>query len=317
MIREHPLVGLGPGNWPVAFPRYAEPGATRDGVLSVTLAPRQAHDDLLERAAETGLPGLFALGALATGAAIAVRRRLQSGDEDGRSATAAAAGALAALAALALASFPLEMPGPLTLGGLALGLVAADGQAGPSRPTPRPLSYAPVAGAIALLVWAAVRAESAVRASRWLGTAERAMRRDPGPVGADEALAALEHALAASPNDYRAQLRTAQMLRRVHRARESAQAARLALALEPYAPNARAALAAAELDVGDNAAARRDADRALAILHDYPHALYTRALAAAREGDLSAAEADRRALSELAAGADSDMARAARALLEP
>jgi O-antigen ligase len=51
MIGDRPILGVGPGNWPVEFPRYAEPGATQDGVLSATLAPRQAHNDYLERAA--------------------------------------------------------------------------------------------------------------------------------------------------------------------------------------------------------------------------------------------------------------------------
>ena len=79
MSAEHPLLGVGPGNWPVAFPRYAEPGAMRDGVLTATRAPRQAHDDLLERLAETGIPGLLALGLLGASTATAARRRLARG----------------------------------------------------------------------------------------------------------------------------------------------------------------------------------------------------------------------------------------------
>jgi O-antigen ligase len=77
MLCDHPVLGVGPGNWPVVFPRYAEPGATRDGVLSATRAPRQAHEDLLERAAESGVPGLMALGVLAAGAVKGVRLRLR------------------------------------------------------------------------------------------------------------------------------------------------------------------------------------------------------------------------------------------------
>ena len=36
MYREHPLFGVGPGNFPVVFPRYAEPSAAADGVMSAT-----------------------------------------------------------------------------------------------------------------------------------------------------------------------------------------------------------------------------------------------------------------------------------------
>ena len=124
MAEEHPLLGVGPGNWPVFFPRHAEPGAARDGVLSATLAPRQAHNDLLERTAETGLVGLAALVFLAGAAAVTARRRLRAGDASARSSTAAAAGSLVALAGAGITGFPLEMPATLALAGVALGLIA-------------------------------------------------------------------------------------------------------------------------------------------------------------------------------------------------
>ena len=75
LYRSHPLAGIGAGNFPVVFPLHAEPNATEDGVLSPTAIPRRAHNDLLERLAETGPFGLAALLALyaALGAA-AVRR---------------------------------------------------------------------------------------------------------------------------------------------------------------------------------------------------------------------------------------------------
>jgi O-antigen ligase len=326
MVRDHPLFGVGPGNWPVMFPRYAEPGATSDGVLSASLAPRQAHEDALERAAETGVPGLLALGVLAVGAVIAVRRRLGTGDQDMRATTAAAAGTLVSLVALSIASFPLEMPGTLAVAGVALGLIAADTKGHVARRaslvTPRvavrALACVPVAVGLGLLSVAAVRAERSVRSSRWLGMAERAMHRERGARGASEALVALNRALKAMPSDYRAQLRSAQMLLREGHSLESERAARRALALEPYAPNAWAALAAAELSGGAHEAARRDASEALALLHDHPFALQLRARAAEQEGDLPSAQADRQRLDLLATGPEDDAtAQAARELLHP
>lgn len=320
MVRDQPLFGVGPGNWPVVFPRYAEPGARREAVLSATLAPRQAHDDLLERTAETGIPGFLALVALAAGAAIAVRRRLRVGDANGPVTAGAAGGALVALAVLSLAGFPLEMPGTLALAGLSLGLVAADTQAPRRREDAamkRVVDYATLACGLALIGCAAVRADRSVRSSFWLGAAERAMHRDLGVAGAAEALASLKRAAEASPLEYRVNLRMAQMLLREHRSIESARAAQQALSREPYAPNAWAALAAAELDAGEHVAARRDAGEALALLQDYPFALKVRASAAEQDGDIAAAQADLLHLSVLAAETtNDDTARAARTLVQ-
>jgi O-antigen ligase len=328
MVRDHPWFGVGPGNWPVEFPRYAEPGAARDGVLSATLAPRQAHDDLLERAAETGVPGLAALGLLAWSVAATARRRLRTCDRDTRAVAAGAAGALLALMALSVASFPLEMPGTLAMSGIALGLVgptaktptkAADARAAvpEERRSPARLAAASASLAVGLVVVSicGIRAERSVRSSRWLGAAERAMRQERGVAGLSEALESLNRALEARPADYRAQLRRSQVLLRLGQFAESAQAAGRAVAVEPYAPNAWAALAAAELASGDHEAARREATRALDILHDFPYALQLRARAAEQEGDLPAAQADRVHLSALAGAGENDTARAAKALL--
>ncbi|MDP9036394.1 MAG: O-antigen ligase family protein [Myxococcota bacterium] len=323
MARDYPVFGVGPGSWPVVFPLYAEPGATRDGVLSATLAPRQAHNDVLERAAETGVPGLVALGSLVVGAFVSVRRRLRR-EQHTRGITAGSAGALVALMALSVASFPLESPGTLALAGLALGLIATDTAPGegrspassrPAKHVWRPLSYAALMAAIALVPFVAIRAERNVRASRWLSVAERAMRRDAGPQGARAALLALERATAANPRGYRAHLRAAQMLLREGRPRDSADAARDALRTEPHAPNAWAALAAAELAAGDATAARREAARALELLQNFPFALDVHARAALAEGDVEAADRDGERLDVLAAGAaEDDTTRAARAL---
>jgi O-antigen ligase len=319
MINDYPLFGVGPGNWPVLFPRYAEPGALKDGVLTATRVPRQVHNDPLERAVETGLPGLMALGVLVAGAANAVRARLRSGDKGARAVAAGAGGALMALGALSIGSFPLEMPGTLALGGLALGLVATDPQreAQSSRlARTRMRTIAVLAGATVLVTWVVVRATRNVQASRWLGVAERAMRHDRGSAGAAYALAALQRSLAAAPGDYRAEIRSAQMLLRENRFAESATAVGRALEVEPYAPSAWAALAAADLAAGKAEVARTDATEAIDLLEDYPLALSVRARAAEQMGDDVSAKADRGRIERLAADTrDDDTARMARELL--
>jgi O-antigen ligase len=317
MVREGPLVGVGPGNWPVVFPRYAEPGATQDGVLSPTVVPRQAHNDLLERAAETGMVGLaaFLLWVGAVGAS--VRRSLQTADADGRACIAAAAGALVALGVMSLSSFPLEMPGTLCLAGLALGVVAVDVQGRTERRKGRAGGGVVVVLGGVLVACAALRAERSVRGSWWVGRAERSIRADRGSAGAEQGLAALKHALEAAPNDFTARLLTARLLLRAGRPAASVHAAEQVHALEPYSPNAWAVLSAAELALNDAAAARWAADQALGLLEDYPEALDLRAQASAREGDVGAAAADRDHLARLARGpASSAIARSARAVLE-
>jgi O-antigen ligase len=317
MIVEHPILGVGPGNWPVAFPLHAEPDALRDGVVTATRAPRQAHDDLLERTAETGAVGLLAIGALVVAIALAARRRLASGDDDARSAAAAAIASLVALAAIGVGSFPLEMPATIAIAGIAIGFVAGEAPgedhvraANRTRPV-----FMLAAGILALLC-AGARAERNLRGNWWLGIAERAMHRDRSAAGASEALVALERARAATRSSVRAELRTAQVLLRERRSAESALAAQRALAIEPNAPKAWAALAAAELDSGDAVAARRDADHALRLFADDPFALDLRARSARDAGDLDGAHADLTHLRALADGCnDPDTRRVARALV--
>jgi O-antigen ligase len=329
MVREHPIVGIGPGNWPVLFPRYAEPGATCDGVLSATLAPREAHNDFFERVAETGFLGLTALGILFAGAMSNVRGRLRSAHRGTRVSAAGAGGALVALAALSLTSFPFEMPATIALSGLALGMIAAADRRAPafgeddtqtglaSSRWKHALDWAMAIVGLGLAASAGVRAERSVRSSGCLGSAERAMARERRwSGGTAEALEALECALRAQPDNFRARLDYAQALARDHRSAESGDAARKALTIEPYSPNAWAALAAAELDSEDFTSALRDGTQALTLLNDYPFALQIRSRAAERLGDAQQAIADRKRLDEIAARPDNDdTTRAARELL--
>ena len=157
-----------------------------------------------------------------------------------------------------------------------------------------------------------------MRASRWLGVAERALHRDRGVRGAEEALAALRESLAAAPGAYAAELRASQMMRRESRALEAIDAAQRALAAEPYSVNAWGALAAAEKAAGHVDEARAAATRALELLRDYPLALYVRATLDEQNGtNLERAATDRAALRTLAdSSADADTRRTAQALLE-
>ena len=321
MWRNHPVWGVGPGNWPVVFPRHAEPDASRDGVLTATLSPRQAHNDLLERAAETGVVGVVGLLALVGAVVVTARRRLQAAEGDERVVIAGAAGALVALLGAGVTGFPLEMPATLALGGIALGVLARARVDGPS-PCPSPprtgarglasgairwwaMVFAPVA-----VVGALVQARAELRGSHYLGEAERALRRD----GAGRALEALGRARAATPRSFTAHLWTSRMELRLGRQAEAVAAAHAALALEPGSPVARAAVAAAFLAAGDRSPAYAHALAALKLLHDHPLALAIAARAAPDEVLRASYRRTLRALAERSS--DLDTAATARALEE-
>jgi O-antigen ligase len=330
MLATAPLLGVGPGNWAVVFPAFAEPGATRDGVFTPTLEPRHAHDDLLELVTETGLVGLLAMLALAAGVTASTRRQLRDPGASVRIGAAAAAGSLVALLGCGITGFPLEMPATLAIAGLAVGLVAA-------RPLPEPgpvvvsASWPRGSGearrswrlgaivlAVALLGLVLATGTRRLGGSAWLGVAERSVRDDPGPPGAERALEALERARRAGPPSFRVALRTTHAAARLRRSALATAAADRAIALEPFSPWVWAALAGVQLTGGDPASARRSAERALALLHDYPYPLFVLARSAEALGDGAGATSAWASLERLAAeGATADraLARSAQELL--
>jgi len=76
MVREHPWVGVGPGNIPVLYPKYLPPGTT-----ALVGYHDHLHDNFVQLAAERGLPCLIAwvwfMLALG-GQVLRTRRRLSS-----------------------------------------------------------------------------------------------------------------------------------------------------------------------------------------------------------------------------------------------
>ena len=313
LYHSQPLAGIGAGNFPVLFPLYAEPNATEDGVLSPTAVPRRAHNDLLERLAETGPFGLAALLALyaALGAAAvrrvrATRRAGLPGDGDR---AAACAGSLVAFVGCGLTGFPFAMPATVYLFGVAAGLLASESAAesvpavatttGVVAHSRAPwLVLPPIAVGLTVFVtwWSAHRLETSYFIARF----DAALRAGETPADAARALPFLARADRATPGDFQVALRaSAAELQAGHPGEASAAAGR-ALEVEPYSANSWEALARARLAASDPHGAAAAADRALGILHDYPGALATRAQAAGRLGDAATADGARARLSALA-----------------
>jgi O-antigen ligase len=302
MYRAHPLAGIGPGNFPVFFPLYAEPRAAAEGVMSDRMVPRRPHNEVLERLAETGPLGLAAFAglfaaALATALAGARAARGQAavaGTICDRDAAAAGAGSVAACLACGLTAFPLAMPATALLFGVSLGVLDAVAPAAGPAPAPAPArraahaAFAPRAraavmaaraAAVAVIVGGGWLAVGVGASAYWRGQARAAIA--PGgdrPADVATAMADLARAAGATRLDsvrFDIALRTAQLAVRIDRGAAALQAADRALALEPYSPHAWAARAAAELSLRDETRAADDAAHAMRLFLDLPSARAT------------------------------------------
>lgn len=65
MVADAPLLGVGPGNWTVHYPRYATPGDPSHEAESLLSVPTLPQSDWLGLLAERGIPALLVLATLA------------------------------------------------------------------------------------------------------------------------------------------------------------------------------------------------------------------------------------------------------------
>jgi O-antigen ligase len=128
MIRDHPLLGVGPGCFKYHYMAYRVALATHYPAAWTQGGPQnfgEVHNDHLQVASETGLPGysLF-LGAIGVAAGIAARRRAAAASPEAVFARALRWPLAAAAFVICLAQFPLELAAPrlmfLSLGALCI-----------------------------------------------------------------------------------------------------------------------------------------------------------------------------------------------------
>ncbi len=132
-IKKKPLGG-GAGNWRVIYPQYVTQ-REKNEMFNIAKQPIRAHNDFLQFGSEFGVHGLLALLTLLGMAAWmtlrTVRKAASSDDKDQDDAAWLAFCALASLASLvaicgdAMASFPLQLPGPTFLFALHLATIAS------------------------------------------------------------------------------------------------------------------------------------------------------------------------------------------------
>lgn len=333
MFRDHPWWGVGPGNWPIALGRYAEPNGVADGVIGPNMIHQHAHLDVLERAAETGIVGtlawllwVFGTSSLAVARLRVARRARQgggehramqgagehhamagagehratqgAGDYEARDGATIGAAAWLGVLVIGLTAFPLEMPGTLALTAIALGHLVP-----PPVPddTTRALSRGELAFALVALLAALVLAPRpfhALRASYHVARASELLF-DAAEFDADAALAQLDAAERAAPSSLLVRMRRVQVLIRAGRAVEAEAAARATLPLQPYGATVWNAIALAELMQGRNEEARDHSAHALELMADFPRALEVHARASERLGDRATAVRDRARAREL------------------
>jgi O-antigen ligase len=237
LVRERPLLGVGPGNWMVHYPRVAsadDPSYSPGSPVPTNLL---ANGDWIAAAAERGAPALAALlvaGALLTAGALRAMRADAAvgdavgdadGDRDGDRAADAAA-LLATLAAAAIAGSVdavLQRPGPA--------LVAAVAVAALARRGPVIEGGAPRAGRLAAA--ACVVVLGAAAGALPLRSIAAGMR-----YSTDRRPPALERAAATAPEEYRLQFLAGQYWTQVGECGRAAPFVARARRLLPHAPAA-------------------------------------------------------------------------------
>jgi len=152
MIHDFPLFGVGMGAWGELFTRYVSPP------WSQFFYYRDAHNDYVQFAAESGLIATLALGWLFLRLMRRIGTAMRSGDPRKWPLLAAVVAAAIATALHELVDFNLHVPANAVLLAVLLGLglrlatpPSAESDARGWRPVPRPLLALMAAGALALI----------------------------------------------------------------------------------------------------------------------------------------------------------------------
>jgi len=155
LVLAHPLLGVGPGRFRVAYADWHAARRPTPG-YGPSRRPVHVHCDLLEWAAELGVPAAAALFALlAGGAAWAARRGWTGGGDAAASLGTGAAAGIAGLLVHSLASFPFHSPASGGLGFLLAGVGWGLAPAPPGLPARAPGWSGPVRRVLAaiLVAW--------------------------------------------------------------------------------------------------------------------------------------------------------------------
>jgi Flp pilus assembly protein TadD/O-antigen ligase len=278
MIAEHPLLGVGAGNFAVEYPRYRT-AAELDlsGYLSRV---DTAHNDYLELAAELGVAGLLLWIAFAGTVFLRGLAPLREAESPADAWLRAAAGAgIAAFFANQAFRSPLHNPAAVVAFGVAASVWLQGRRESGRRGVRLPRGVQVVAIPAALLIAFGVAASWAGRlaadahARLAQGWQESALREGPGAAGEaamERAVRAVERALAADPRDPELWSRLGRYLGTLGRRDEAVRAYRRAVALRPHDPAALSSLAVALDETGRRDEAKPLLEEALRLAPHHP-----------------------------------------------
>ncbi len=289
ILREHPLLGSGPGTFPSEYPAHRDPGefrlSHRHTRRSEFVEPEDAHSSWMQAAAETGVPGLLAWGLLALVAA----RRLWFHSRNGAERTVLIAGyggaAAAFLAAGVFNTLTLHLS-PLVLFWACLGLADREGLSAlvVRRREAGQGAVALRAAGAALLAFAVLPAWALLHRDRLFS---EAMSRS----AAAERLALLEEIPGELPGMARVHLARAEAFKGLGRPAEAVEAYRAVLRERPHQAAALNNLGASlVLARGSAEEAERSVRRARELAPDWFYPAYILGGMQILSGDLRGAE---------------------------
>ncbi|MCA9319281.1 MAG: O-antigen ligase family protein, partial [Planctomycetes bacterium] len=283
IVQDHPVFGVGPGNFRVAYPAYAQSRRQHEtGQLRLRRQPEKPHNEYLHVAAELGWPGLalflaVIIGVLGQGWR-AVSRSRKEGDDRRATCLTASLAVILLLLMISFVAFPLRQTATRVVFWVLAGVLIREASVwrpprlrAPGRG--RPLAIALVFG---LLLVSAAHFRASYGASRdlrlvsgWRATAR--LVRDGGYFLRRGELIALDRAVARRPDRYDIELMRADLLVRMGRPLDAEASFLRALDLHPWLVNAEVGLSKLAVTMGQVDEALRRARRAVALNPEDAH----------------------------------------------
>jgi putative inorganic carbon (hco3(-)) transporter len=229
VVRQHPLLGVAPGHWPIAYAGIAPENdpSLLDGIKRVDDRPL---NDWLGVAAERGVPALVVLGGIAV-ALLASARQLARTDAPG----AAALAAIVAIVAI-LGGLDALLSSAATLQLLAIGVAALTVERRLTAQSPGAMAYKLTAAAITMVVGAELSTTARAAHAAWT-------------YHTDVSMARLQDAIRLDPSDYVALMLLAMRELELDDCEAAVRESRTAGHLRPTFPAPRRLAAACGADV--------------------------------------------------------------------
>lgn len=292
MFQDHPVLGVGTGNFPVLYPLYAR-RVLEDLEIGRGRSVREAHNDYLQLLAETGVLGFLAFAWIL----LALARRFIRDLAAARGQTSCLIGLAAAFGLLAFLfhaffDFPFQRAVPASLFWILAGVLWRTSEPlpvdTPSRRLPSRAVAALVIGMACVATGSAAWGLNALRAEYHFSRGVWALLEEKP----DESGRALRHAVSLNPFEERYFRILAVYDNGTGRYADAVHHIRQALALYPYHIASHNSLGVALLALGNVPEAIRAFDAALRIWPDYPEARHNLGLSYARLGqrDLAIAQ---------------------------